>query len=260
MRRKTLVALAAWVTASAALAQSNSLPSLGNSESEARWEAVGRLDIGADRFCNAALISPNVVMTSAHCLFDPETGVRLDAGSLEFSAGWRNGRASALRRVRHTVIHPDFDPDTRNANIALVELDRAIDSRMVAPMVPAEAPGAGAEIQLVGFDAALSPTVAETCALTTLEKGQITTTCATDPGVNGAIAVAMIDGSDRVVSLVSTKTEKTGATGVSLGEPLLVVQQVLLESRNTFGQTARRGTLFQSNADRKQTGAKFVKP
>ena len=109
MRRWMALSLLAVVVTSTAFAQDARLKRLENGVEAAAWEAVGRLNIGGTGFCTGALIAPDMVLTAAHCLFDKASGARIDHSTIEFLAGWRNGRASAYRYVRRALVHPDYD-------------------------------------------------------------------------------------------------------------------------------------------------------
>jgi hypothetical protein len=85
------------VTSSGAIAQETALKRLDTGDDGRGWEAVGRLELAGRGFCTGALIAPDLVLTAAHCLYDSNTGARLDHEKIEFLAGWRNGRASAYR-------------------------------------------------------------------------------------------------------------------------------------------------------------------
>ncbi len=61
------------------------------------WQAVGRLNMGANSFCTGALIAPDLVLTAAHCMFDRKRGARMRDDEIEFLADWRGGRAAAYR-------------------------------------------------------------------------------------------------------------------------------------------------------------------
>ena len=89
-------------------AEESRLISLETSDAGQDWQAVGRLNLGARGFCTGALIAPDLVLTAAHCLYDKDTGARIDDRDIEFLAGWRNGRAEAYRGVRTSVPHPDY--------------------------------------------------------------------------------------------------------------------------------------------------------
>ena len=47
------------------------------------WEAVGRLDLGGRGFCTGALIATDLVLTAAHCLYDRDSGERIDPAEIE---------------------------------------------------------------------------------------------------------------------------------------------------------------------------------
>lgn len=59
--------------------------------------------MGDRGFCTGALIAPQLLLTVAHCLFDKETGARLNPSDIKFLAGWRNGRAEVNRCVKQAV-------------------------------------------------------------------------------------------------------------------------------------------------------------
>ena len=110
--------------------QADGLFSLNSTLYGREWDAVGRLEIAGEAFCTGALIAPDLVLTAAHCVFDPETGERVATDEIQFLAGWRNGRAAAYRRVRRAEPHPEYDFRAASdagrvrVDIALLELQQ----------------------------------------------------------------------------------------------------------------------------------------
>jgi Trypsin len=154
---RAILAALAVCAALPALAQDTGLVSLQTADAGRDWQAVGRLDLGSRGFCTGTLIAPDLVLTAAHCLFDKETGARNDVASIEFLAGWRNGRAEAYRHISRALPHPEYvyggqaGIDRVGFDIALLQLDQPILLPSIQPMPTAAAPRVGAEVGVVSY-------------------------------------------------------------------------------------------------------------
>lgn len=122
-----------------ASAQNAALVGLDRIEKASPWTAVGRLDMQDGGFCTATLIATDLVLTAAHCTFDPDTHRARSPRELTFRAGFRNGLAQSERRVIQ-IARPDSyvsDDDSTarhiSADVALLRLARPIGSHIIAP-------------------------------------------------------------------------------------------------------------------------------
>lgn len=92
---------------------------------------------GADRvyFCAGTLIAPRWIATAAHC-FHTRNGAPIATRDLWAAVG-RDRLRSVGRRgqvgVERIFVHPDYDPRTQAADIALIRLDEAAGSLIADP-------------------------------------------------------------------------------------------------------------------------------
>jgi len=203
-----------------------------------RWEGVGELEIDGAGFCTGAMISEDIVLTAAHCLFDPATGARLSERRIAFRAGWRNQYAAAFRGVRDVAIPADFiyeaapDAHRLSHDIALLRLVRPIRSNQAVPFEVDSRPPAGEVIGIVayeqnGFDV---PEVREMCRVEAWQDPVLVMSCEVDFGVSGAPVFAFTGQMPRIVSMVSAKAAIDGvpvALGTDLKETVLALKRAL---------------------------------
>lgn len=251
-----------------ALAEDTGLVPLRTLDDSRGWEAVGRLDIGGRAFCTGALVGVDLVLTAAHCLYDRETGERVDAGEIEFLAGFRNGQAIAYRGVSRAVLHPGYaygtEPgaDRVRNDLALLQLRQPIRNTRVRPFGIGGKTGPGTVVGVVSYahDRAEAPALQESCRVLEALDGVLVLSCAVDFGSSGAPIFAFDGGAPRIVSVVSAKAqmaERPVALGSALGVPLSELHAAFLAAPalDDDGPRVRR-----MEAPGAAPGAKFIRP
>jgi len=272
MQRLVLIVLICLGAARMAAAAGDApLQSLVTADDTKGWEAVGRLNIAGKGFCTGALIREDLVLTAAHCLYDKNTGARIDATKVEFLAGWRNGRAAAYRNVRRAVLHPDYvfsgpSGEARVSNdLALLELTQPIRSTSIKPFATYQRPRKGDQVAVVSYahDRAELPSIQKVCYVLARQSGTLVLSCEVDFGSSGAPIFSMVDGQPRIVSVVSAKAQvntQRVSLGTSLDGPLELLMNELQSNDGVFSRTVPKVRTMSLAGAREETGAKFIRP
>ncbi len=269
--RFLLLFLIALNIASTAAAQQTPLRKLLTADEAKVWQAVGRINMKNAGFCTGALIAPDLVLTAAHCMYNPKTGVLIDPNDIEFLAGWRSGRAGAERKARRVVVHKNYVPG-RNVkvekvanDIAIIELALPITANFIKAFEYHKRPKLGDDVKVVSYaqDRAEAPSIEEPCQVIGLDPRALVLTCNVDYGASGSPIFIVDDGVTKIASVVSAKAIVNGrkvALGASLGAPLEELLAQLRSNRGVFqGKKPGRRSLSEQLGNT-QTVAKILRP
>lgn len=106
------------------------------------WQAIGKIYTAELALCTGVLITPNQVLTAAHCIWNKNTNKAIDNQHIEFVTGYHRERFLAERSVRHVHHSPRYTSD-QNSNVslhslasdwAILELELAINNVTPIPI------------------------------------------------------------------------------------------------------------------------------
>jgi protease YdgD len=117
------------------------------------WNAVAKVQSNIGEHCSGVLIAPAVVLTAAHCLYNPRTRAILQPVSLHVLFGYERDQYRFHRRVRRFALGAGFDGrkgGPQPGDWARLELAAPVP---IAPLpLLGHAPAAGTAAALAGYN------------------------------------------------------------------------------------------------------------
>jgi protease YdgD len=190
-------------------------PRMVTADEAPQWRAIGKLNVAGNRSCTAVLVTDQLVITAAHCMFNFRTGHLAHTNDVKFVAGqWRDSYA-ALRGIGAISVSPDFRPSLgiwatpQDSDVALLRLDQPIPPDVARP-IPIGDRHADTGLAVVGYgrDRAYIPSVRSDCSVTSNKGAVFTLDCLVVPGLSGAPVIAMLPDGPKVVGVVSMAVGK----------------------------------------------------
>ena len=263
-----LAMMLAVAVSTAVHAQSSQLRSLGSENDARAWQAVGRIDAQGVGFCTGTLIAADLVLTAAHCVYDPRTAVPVEAEGLTFNAGMTAGHAAAQRDVAQVVAHPGYRPGTPISeenvrhDVALLRLATPIPTHEIAPFAIHDGPLTAGQVSVVSYGRGREDSLSRqnSCDIVETHDRIVTMDCDVTFGSSGAPVFSHLTGRGRIASVVSGTGHYGGrkaAFGMQLSPVLDELKAQMHADAPRPVATVRRLTV---GAGKSTLGAKFVRP
>lgn len=185
--------------------------------SDARFTAVGRLNLSGKGFCTATLISPQVVMTAAHCTFYRRTGKPIPPDRIHFGAGWWKGKPLVHRLAKHVRRHPKYTQTSKPtaADIALIVLESPITHPKIVP-IPIDRQQGRVRLSVPLTHVSYSkdrphlPSIESGCVVRAEEGRLLYTDCDSNFGGSGAPILRQTESGYQILGIVSGVVKRNG--------------------------------------------------
>ena len=120
---------------------------------EPPWNAIAKIQSNIGEHCSGVLVAPSVVLTAAHCLYNPRTRALLQPVSLHVLFGYRRAQYRWHREVARFAVGPGFDGTLARpqpGDWARLELTDPVPVRPL-PIID-DAIGTGLAVALAGYN------------------------------------------------------------------------------------------------------------
>jgi protease YdgD len=219
------------------------------------WSSIGKLYNGAGGTCTGVAVSRTEVVTAAHCLYNRRNDVLLEATSLHFLIGYRQGEYREDLRISKFATGPDYKSDRTEASErgdwAILTLAHPPAQEIKPVSLANNPPSNGSRVMVGGFGQPKQfiMTADTDCGVREiLPNGLLVHDCAVMPGDSGAPLIRSNgDGIEIVgVNVASAPmygiTAKIAVPASSFHRKLIITRGVSVSAESTTAERQPNGT------------------
>ena len=211
------------------------------------WSSIGKLYNGAGGACTGVVVSQTEVVTAAHCLYNRRNDVLLQATSLHFLIGYRQGEYREDLRISKFVTGSDCKPDSTEASErgdwAILTLAHP-PAREIKPLSLADnSPSIGSRVMVGGFGQPQQfiMTADTDCGVSEiLPNGLLVHDCAVRPGDSGA---PLIRSNGDAIEIVGVNVASAGINGIAVPVSSMLLSHLQQQPFASCAQQAEAGNV-----------------
>ena len=201
------------------------------------WSSIGKLYNGAGGTCTGVAVSRTEVVTAAHCLYNRRNDVLLEATSLHFLIGYRQGEYREDLRISKFITGPDYKPDSTEASErgdwAILTLAHPSAQEIKPVSLANNPPSIGSRVMVGGFGQPKQfiMTADTDCGVREiLPNGLLVHDCAVMPGDSGA---PLIRSNGDAIEIVGVNVASAPMYGITakIAVPALTFHGKLIPTR-----------------------------